>query len=55
MAPQRGHQVQVGTYLSPEMFAELKRISAKTRVPMAVYVREAIDAMLKKHRRKEKP
>jgi len=39
------------TLLEPEQHAKLKRLSAKTRVPMAAYMREAVDDLLKKYRK----
>ena len=36
-------------YLDVEQEERLKQLSAMTRVPKAVYTREAIDLVLKKH------
>ncbi len=39
-------------YLDVEQIEGLKKLSAKTRVPQAVYVRDAIDFVLNKHSEK---
>ena len=49
MASKRGNLVQVGTYLPPELAAQLKELSEVTRVPQAAYFREAIEDLLKKY------
>lgn len=36
-------------YLEPEQAAKLKQLSAVTRVTQAVFIREAIDDLLKKY------
>ncbi len=44
-------------YLDIEQVEKLKKLSTKTRVPQAVYIREGIDFVLNKHsekRRKKK-
>ena len=43
--------VQVPLYISLDKRAELKALSARTRVPQQVYLREAVDALLKKYRK----
>lgn len=40
---------QVAMYAEPEQYHALKELSEKTRVPMQVYLREGVDAVLKKH------
>lgn len=37
------------TYLDPEKLELLKRLSADTRIPRAVLMREAVDDLLAKH------
>lgn len=49
MASKRGNQVQVGTYLPPELAEQLKELSEITRVPQAAYFREAIEDLLRKY------
>jgi predicted DNA-binding protein len=44
-----GKQIRVISYYSPDAFEQLKRLSAATRVPQAVYLREALDDLLKKY------
>jgi predicted DNA-binding protein len=39
-------------YLDVEQIKGLKKLSAKTRVPQAVYIRDAIDFVLNKHSEK---
>jgi len=36
-------------YLDVELIERLNKLSAKTRVPRAVYIRDAIDLVLKKY------
>jgi predicted DNA-binding protein len=36
-------------YIDVELIERLNALSAKTRVPKAVYIRSAIDLVLKKH------
>jgi len=45
----KGRQKQVTTYYPPESIEQLRRLSDATRVPQAVYLREALDDMLKKY------
>jgi len=45
-----GRMVQITTFLRPEQAAELKALSAQTRVPMASYIREGVDMLLEKYR-----
>lgn len=39
-------------YLDIEQVERLKKLSAQTRVPQAVYIREGIDLVLKRHFKK---
>ncbi|MBS0375328.1 MAG: ribbon-helix-helix domain-containing protein [Proteobacteria bacterium] len=43
---------QVIAYLTPKQHEALKKLTARTRVPMAAYFREAIDDLLAKHKAK---
>ena len=36
-------------YLDKQMIAELRTLSKRTRIPQAVFMREAVDLVLKKH------
>ena len=38
-------------WIEPEQLDAIRELSRKTRVPQAVYYREAIDAVLKKYKR----
>jgi hypothetical protein len=44
----------VPLYLKPEQHRGVKSLSAKTRVPMQAYFREAVDDLLKKYERTRK-
>ena len=46
----KGKQRQVSFYLPPETIEQVKALSEKTRVPMAAYVREALEDLIKKYR-----
>ena len=39
-------------FLDEKQLERLKRLSAKTRVPQAVYIREGLDLVLKKYENK---
>ena len=41
-------------YLDIEQVERLKRLSAKTRVPQAVYIREGLDLVMSKHEKRLK-
>ena len=41
---------QVLAYLELEQHTALKKLSEKTRVPASVYIREAVDMVLKKYK-----
>ena len=51
MASQKGRQAQTSIYLPVETLERLKELSRATRVPMAAYLREAVEDLLKKHDR----
>jgi Ribbon-helix-helix domain len=44
-----GKQIRLISYYRPEAFDQLKRLSAATRIPQSVYLREALDDLLKKY------
>lgn len=45
----KGKQVQICSYYPPEMADQLKQLSESTRVPLATYLREAAEDLLKKY------
>ena len=45
-------KVRSNVYISPQQMAALKRISSKTRVPMAVLIRDGIDLIIAKYKKK---
>lgn len=45
----KGKQVQICSYYPPEMADQLKELSERTRVPLATYLREAAEDLLKKY------
>lgn len=50
MPTMKGNRVLTSLYLDPPAHAALKQLSAESRVPVAVYLREAIDDLLRKHK-----
>ena len=44
-----GKQIKVVSYYSPEAVEQLKRLAAATRVQQSIYLREALDDLLKKY------
>ena len=44
-----GKRIMTPMYLDPSQKEKLKRLSAVTRVPMSVYVREALDDLFVKY------
>ena len=50
MPMMKGKRVLTSIYLDPPMHADLKQLSAVTRVPIAVYLREAVSDLLTKYR-----
>jgi predicted DNA-binding protein len=46
----KGNRVLTSLYLDPPAHQALKELSEKTRVPVAVYLREAIDDLLTKYK-----
>lgn len=55
MATMKGKRVLTSLYLDPPAYEALKGLSESSRVPVAVYLREAIDDLLAKHKVKVKP
>lgn len=45
----KGKQATITSYYDPDSVHRLKALSAATRVPQAVYLREALDDLLKKY------
>jgi predicted DNA-binding protein len=54
MPTMKGKRVLTSLYLDPPVHEALKRLSAETRVPTAVYLREAIADLLAKYKVKPK-
>jgi hypothetical protein len=46
----RGNRVLTSLYVDPAVHDALKRLSAESRIPIAAYLREAVDDLLKKYR-----
>ena len=46
---EKGNQAQITSYYDPSAVARLKALSETTRVPQSVYLREALDDLLKKY------
>ena len=44
-----GNQIKVVSYYRPEAFEQLQRLASSTRVQQSVYLREALDDLLKKY------
>lgn len=49
MATMKGKRILTSLYLDPPVYKALKELSLTTRVPTAVYLREAIADLLKKY------
>ena len=45
----KGNRVLTSIYLDPPAYEALKNLSKETRVPQAVYLREALDDLLSKY------
>jgi hypothetical protein len=43
-------KISTTVYISPEQDAALKQLNAKTKVPVAEYIRQGIDLVLEKYR-----
>jgi predicted DNA-binding protein len=46
---EKGNQAQITSYYDPAAVQRLKALSEITRVPQSVYLREALDDLLKKY------
>lgn len=44
----KGNRVHADLYVDPAKYEQLQRLSEGSRVPMAVYLREAVDDLLRK-------
>jgi len=42
-------KIQIAAYLEPEQAEALKALSARTRVPMQVYLRDGLELILQQH------
>jgi Ribbon-helix-helix domain len=49
MATMKGKRVLTSLYLDPPVYGALKKLSLESRIPTAVYLREAIADLLKKY------
>jgi hypothetical protein len=45
-------KIPVQAYLEPEQAADLKALSARTRVPQQAYIREGVDLVLARYAKK---
>ncbi len=43
-------KISTTVYITPEQDAALKQLNAKTKVPVAEYIRQGIDLVLEKYR-----
>ena len=43
-------KISTTIYITPEQNDRLKQLNQRTKVPVAVYIREGIDMVLEKHR-----
>ena len=50
MATMKGKRILTSLYLDPSVADELRQLSAGTRLPQAVYLREAVDPLLAQSR-----
>lgn len=50
MSPTKiGKQIRLVSYYAPDAVEQLKRLSDSTRITQSVYLREALDDLLKKY------
>ena len=49
MPTMKGKRVLMSLYIDPDAYAAVKHLSKETRVPAAVYLREAVDDLLEKY------
>ncbi len=45
---------QVALYLTPTQHGQLQKLSTSSRVPMQIYLREAVEALLKRYAERSK-
>ena len=50
MPTMKGKRVLMSLYIDPDVYLAVKQLSKKTRVPAAVYLREAVDDLLEKYK-----
>lgn len=50
MATMKGKRIMTSLYIEPETHAALKELSEKSRIPIAVYLREAVEDVLAKYK-----
>ena len=50
MPTMKGKRVLMSLYIDPDVYSAVKKLSKQTRIPAAVYLREAIDDLLDKYR-----
>ena len=43
-------KISTTIYITPEQDAKLKQLNAKTKVPIAEYIRQGIDLILERHK-----
>ena len=49
ISKKKGNQTSITGYFDPDVANQLKKLVETTRVPQSVYLREALDDLLKKH------
>jgi ribbon-helix-helix protein len=54
MVSQKGRQAQTSIYLPVETLERLQQLSKRSRIPMASYLREAVEDLLKKYEEPKK-
>jgi predicted DNA-binding protein len=54
MVSQKGRQAQTSIYLPLETLERLQELSKRSRIPMAAYMREAMEDLLKKYEEPKK-
>jgi hypothetical protein len=54
MVSRKGRQAQTSIYLPVETLERLQQLSKRSRIPMASYLREAVEDLLKKYEEPKK-
>jgi hypothetical protein len=54
MVSQKGRQAQTSVYLPVETLERLQQLSKRSRIPMASYLREAVEDLLNKYQEPKK-